>query len=152
MKLWITSFLAIVLFMSCSKSPKCWEENKNEGIIDSSLSVSFTCTVLSDQKEFVINDFFEYGQIFDNSFMGVGTCVTSFIDFANYSLLGLYTTGQCEVKYLREVIVNESDNRYEYTVYVKSCGNCKKEENSYNWVTVPKLPQGWTVSFEIESK
>jgi hypothetical protein len=132
--------LLTALFFSCSKNPKCWGNDKNEGIINTSIDIK--CAPKADQPEFVILDNSSFIQSFDS------TCPLPNIDFSTESLLGLYADGECEVKFIREVTRVESEKKYHYKVNVKDCGYCKKLGYSYNWITVPKLPSGWTVTFE----
>lgn len=91
-------------------------------------------------------------KFFNNQQTGLVNCELPHIDFDNRSLLGYYTTGGCEVKYIREVINNESEKKYHYKIIVKNCGTCKKESYSYNWSSAPKIPEGWNVTFEIAHK
>lgn len=136
-------FLVLALFIgSCSKSPKCWGKDKNEG--DISESIKITCPPSSGDR-WVINNQSAYQQTFDS------ICVLPLIDFNNYTLLGLETTGDCETRYIREVI-REDNGETHYKVIVKSCGTCKKIAISYNWVTIPKIPDNATVTFEIVEK
>ena len=46
----------------------------------------------------------------------------------------------------------DNELKYHYKVTVKSSGLCKVESINYNWVTVPKLPTGWSVTFEVNNK
>ena len=148
-KLLISTVLIIGAFLSCSKSPKCWGDNKNKGIIENSIRID--CEPASEQQEFVITNDSIFEQVFTNPFTGQLYCTLPVVDFNNYSLLGLFTTGSCEIKYIREVNRNESEQNYHYKVVVKSCGTCKKESYSYNWVTVPKIPDDWNVTFDIDN-
>lgn len=150
MRLLLTTILVLVISISCSKSPKCWGENKNKGIIENSIRID--CEPTTEQQEFIIANDSTFEQDFTNSLTGQLNCTLPVIDFNNNSLLGLFTTGSCEVKYIREVTRNESEENYHYKVVVKSCGTCKKESYSFNWVTVPKIPEDWDVIFEIENK
>ncbi|MDY0103852.1 MAG: hypothetical protein RBS07_13035 [Lentimicrobium sp.] len=150
MRLLLTIILVLVFSFSCSKSPKCWGENQNKGIIEESIRID--CELTIKQQEFIIADDSTFEQVFTNSLSGQLNCTLPIIDFNNNSLLGLFTTGSCEVKYIREVTRNESEENYHYKVVVKSCGTCKKEGYAYNWVTVPKIPENWNVTFEIENK
>jgi hypothetical protein len=150
MKLLFTTILIIIISISCSKSPKCWGENKNKGIIENSISIG--CEPATEQQEFLITNDSTFAQVFTNSLTGQLNCSLPVIDFDNSSILGLFTTGSCEVKYIREVSRNENEKIYHYKVIVKSCGTCKKEGYSFNWVTVPKIPIDWNVTFETENK
>jgi len=140
-------FVIIVLSVAlakCSRGPKCWGDDKNEGIIQE--EIGLTCVDIVSQTEFVITNDSQLLSTFK------GACTPPTIDFNVHSLLGLYTTGKCEVKYIREVIRKEEERKYEYTVTLKQCGLCKRAALSYNWVIVPKLPNGWTVDFKIKKK
>jgi hypothetical protein len=133
-------------FLSCSKNPKCRGDDKNEGIINNSVNIDIKCSPKADLSEFVILDNSSFIQTFDS------TCPLPDIDFAAESLLGLYAEGGCEVKFIREVTRLDSEKKYHYMVTVKDCGYCKKLGYSYNWVTVPKLPSGWAVTFDTKKK
>ena len=147
-KILLTTILVIGISFSCSKSPKCWGKDKNKGIIESSIRID--CEPAFDQQEFIINDDSTFKQTFTNAITGQLNCTLPTIDFNNYSLLGLFADGQCEVKFIREVTRQEQEEKYHYKVIVKSCGFCKRNGYSFNWVTVPKIPNNWTVTFEKE--
>jgi hypothetical protein len=142
----LTIILFVGQFLSCSKNPKCWGDDKNEGIINNSFNSDIKCSPKADQSEFTILDNSSFIQTFDS------TCSLPDIDFTTESLLGLYADGGCEVKFIREVTRIDSEKKYHYKVTVKDCGYCKRLGYSYNWVTVPKLPSGWTVTFETKKK
>ncbi len=150
MKLLFVTILATGICMSCSKSPKCWGDNENKGIIENAIRIA--CEPATEQQEFVITNDTTYEQVFTNPSTGQLKCALPTIDFNSSSLLGLYITGSCEVKYIREVNRKDNTQTYHYKIVVKSCGTCKKEGYSFNWVTVPKIPDGWHVTFETENK
>lgn len=142
--------LTFGIFISCAKSPKCWGKNKVKGIIENSLRID--CIPTSDQQEFVITTESEYQQVFVNLISGDYNCSLPEIDFNSNSLLGLHTKGACKTKYIREVTHTENEQQYHYKVIIKNCGICKKEGFSYNWVTIPKIIDGSTVTFETVNK
>lgn len=147
----ISLFLLITgISYSCSKSPKCWGNNKNKGIIESSIQIH--CEPVTEVGNFIIENDSTYQQLFTSSINGQLNCNLPPIDFNTYTLLGLFSDGQCEVKYIREVTRNDSEKNDHYKVIVKSCGTCMSNAYSFNWVTVPKLPEGWKVTFEVENK
>lgn len=147
----LSLFLLIFgLSYSCSKSPKCWGNHKNKGIIESSIQIH--CEPANYQENFIIENDSAYKQLFSYSINDPLNCELPTIDFKKYTLLGVNATGACEVKYIREVSQNDNEQKYHYKVTVKSCGACLKESYSFNWVTVPKLPEGWMVTFETEEK
>lgn len=149
-KLLLAIIFVIGISFSCSKSPKCWGGDENKGIIENSFSID--CEPISDQQEYIINDDSTFTQLFTDTISGQLKCTLPVIDFNNYSLLGFFADGQCEVIFIREVSREEDDENYHYGLNVKSCGTCKSYAYSYNWVSVPKIPDNWTVTFEKEDK
>ncbi len=150
MRILLTILLFNVFFYSCSKSPKCSGEDSNKGIINSSIQIN--CIPTTYQDNFTITTDSAYHKIFSNTLTGQPICNLPKIDFNTYSLLGLRGSGQCEVKFIREVTRIASEMKYNYKLTVQSCGLCKKESYSDNWVTVPKVPSGWIVTYEIDEK
>ena len=138
------------LFSSCSKSPKCWGNDRNKGIINTSILIN--CFPTTYQDNFIITTDSAYQKIFSDTLTGQTVCNLPTIDFSTYSLLGQRASGQCEIKFIREATRIDSEKKYHYKVTAKSCGLCKKEAFGDNWVTVPKVPSGWTVTFEIDEK
>ena len=65
-------------------------------------------------------------------------------------MLGKKASGGCRVGFKREVISDDSNSQYIYKITVCEYGLCKSARISMNWVLVPKLPQGYTVKFEVE--
>ncbi|MDA3780070.1 MAG: hypothetical protein PF487_07635, partial [Bacteroidales bacterium] len=96
MRLLLTTILVIGISISCSKSPKCWGEDKNNGIIENSIRID--CEPTTEQQEYIITNDSTFQQVFTNSLTGQINCTLPVIDFNSKSLLGLFTTGSCEVK------------------------------------------------------
>lgn len=135
------SVLALAI-NSCSKSPKCWGDDKNKG--DIAEHVKIACQPLSGDR-WIINNQNQYEQTFETE------CDPPTIDFTKYTLLGIQTSATCETKYIREVTREENGNAH-YKVTVKSCGNCKKVSITCNWVTIPKIPDNAEVTFDVKEK
>jgi len=93
----------------------------------------------------VITNRASYKALFDS------TCGQPPIDFNSSTLLGLYASGGCEIKFIREV-EKRSDGKIHYKIKVKSCGWCNSLGFSYNWVTGPKVEGPEAVTFEVEEK
>lgn len=140
----IPMMLVSLSLLSCDDSPFCSTgSDKNEGIIESTVPLS--CWLTGNQKEFVIRDDSAYMQLFSDAHQ----CTPPEIDFTRYTLLGLYADGGCEASFARKVTRDDSEDSFHYTVKVKDCGDCESLQVSYNWVLVPRLPDGWTVTFEV---
>lgn len=139
----------ILSLPACSKGPKCWGKDENQGIIDHSIIIDPNCEfnfLNGTAGEFVITEDTLFTQTFSNA------CSLPDIDFTKFTVLGIETSGSCETKFIREVTRLTSEKKYLYKVTVKECGLCKKLSVSHQWVVVPKLPIGWTVSFETIHK
>ena len=136
----------------CSKSPLCWGDDKNKGIIISNLTVNPLHCIdpfqLPDQ-EYVINDYESYINLITDTVYCDSSSLPD-IDFSQNTLLGQYATGGCEVKFIREVTNNSADNEYFYEITVRDCGACERLRYSMNWVIVPKLPENYNVRFNIK--
>jgi hypothetical protein len=161
MKSKVSLFLALLIFgiiNSCSKSPACWGDDENKGIIEKYYNVyDFPMCVeayVSENEKLVIKSSSELLNITDSNCYNLpeaGYSSTSpDIDYNEYSLVGFWTTGQCETKFIREVIKNETDKIYTYKIKVKDCGSCKSERYDANLVLVPKIPDGFIVDFVLE--
>jgi hypothetical protein len=74
------------------------------------------------------------------------------IDFNKYTLLGKYASEGCEVTFQRNVTKNDSEKKYYYKIIVHQCGLCLTNWESMNWVLVPKIPDDYSVEFEVEYK
>lgn len=142
----VICLLCIALLMSaCGKSPFCWGEDKNEGIIEQ--QIDLPCTLIQN-NEAVIDSDSAYATIRASD----PQCKAPEIDFQKHTLLGLYATGGCAMKLKRKVTIDEGERQYVYHVMARDCGICQKMVVAFNWVLVPKLPAGWTVRFELETK
>jgi hypothetical protein len=148
MRILFLTFIIAELVGSCSKSPEYWGENKNKGIINK--SIRFDCSPTTYQENYIVTSDSVYQQTFSNTTTGQVNCQLPFIDFSKETLLGVNATGQCEIKVIREVASIDKENKYHYKVKVRSCGLCKEMAYIDNRVTVPKLPNGWTVTFEVD--
>lgn len=146
MKIKFICFVAVTFcWLSCSKSPACWGKDKAEGIIKETVAID--CWPVSRQTAYSITTQERLEFIFEIENQEP-LCTLPDIDFETESLLGLFTTGECETKYIRSVEESEVDKNITYKVTIKSCGNCSDMDSSYNWVIIPKIPSDYTVKFE----
>ena len=110
------------------------------------------CAPNTSDHQILINDNSTYEATFQDLSAGEINCALPTVNFNEESLLGFYGSGQCNVKFKRDVTRDEDKRQYIYQLKVVSCGACKSLEASYNWVTVPKIPADWTVTYEIKEK
>lgn len=136
--------LSLFIFNSCGTAPGCWGEDKNTGIIQESFNAS--CLPKGGKKQYVITNDSMYKSVFDS------TCASVAVDFKQCSILGQYASGGCTMKLKRDVRSDADNREYVYKLIAKDCGLCKSLQFGYNWVKVPKLPEGWTVRFELKEK
>lgn len=130
-------FIVLLLTIGCSKIGY----DKIEDI----QSISINCFTMSD-NEYVINSESEYYSILDTN-----NCQPTYIDFSKNTLIGKYANGTgCSVEFKRRFFVNQEDNIYLYEIKVKEKGWCKKSDESMNWIIVPKIQNGYSVTFKIK--
>lgn len=141
----ILPFLFFICFTSCTKDP--WI-NIDKGIIDQVISFGSCIPPTITQTEYIIETDSMYQKLLSNSVCSSYTL--PYIDFTQYTLLGKYASGQCKVEFHRQVTKDDVAKTYNFTVYVFDRGLCKKEAIDMNWVTVPKLPQDYSVVFTIK--
>jgi hypothetical protein len=143
-------FLALVaICFSCSKSPLCWGEDKNKGIIEQSVDFGY-CNFGSDEERFIINSEEELDTLINIMENAGSLCEKPDINFNDFTLLGQYASGDCEVKFIREVVRDTNNKKFIYSIKIRDCGSCKKLGYSMNWILVPKLPADWDVEFIIK--
>ncbi len=137
--------LMMVLCGACSKNRICDEPDENHGLILA--SVTDLCLPALGSKTYVIRDEASYQLLFPSA-----ECAERIeIDFRTHSLLGFLVAGQgCSVKFRREVRIDKEAFQYIYKITSITCGKCKEESISYNWVIVPRLLPDWTVRFVAE--
>jgi hypothetical protein len=161
MKSELSLCITLIIFgfiISCSKSPVCWGDDANNGIIEKCYDAhDFPACVescVNEHENLIIRSAVELSSLTDSNCNNLPEAGYSAsppeIDFNEYSLLGFWATGQCETKFIREVIKNETDKKYTYRIKIKDCGTCKSERYDANLVLVPKISDGFTVDFVIE--
>lgn len=148
------------LINSCSKSTTCGGDDINKGIIVKYYNVhDFPMCVqeyVNEYKELIIRSNSELLNITDSNCynlpeVGYSTDPPD-INFNEYSLLGFYSSGQCEVKFIRDVTKSEINNKYSYRIIVNDCGDCKMMRTDANLVLVPKIPDNYIVDFVLEDR
>jgi hypothetical protein len=141
--------LLLLIFCSCGEKDLNCSEDRNSGIIVESVYFDDWCLNDFMDQSFVISDQAQLDSIIGSSSCEEGVDSPD-IDFALYTLLGIYAGGGgCSGSFIREVTRDESAHKFVYEVEVKECGMCSMYFFSMNWVLVPKLPEGWTVEFII---
>ncbi len=71
------------------------------------------------------------------------------IDFSQKTLLGQYTMGGgCTIDFKKSALKDEKHKKILYLVEVQNNGGCAMAGYSMNWITIPKLPKGFTVEFK----
>jgi hypothetical protein len=75
------------------------------------------------------------------------------IDFSEHTLLGKYTTGSgCSVTFEKHVYRDAESKKIIYTITIVEEGNCEMMAMSMNWITIPAVPPGYTVVFQVHEK
>ena len=138
----ILIFAILFLLYSCGK--RCSGKSKFSGVIQTDLNKDCLSSVDFDDGIIIDND-----SVFNYYFDGYyADCFN--VDFNNQTLLGLYADGGCKASFIKNVEIDNSAQKYIYTVKVKNCGLCQALSISNNLVLVPKLPDNWTVEFKVK--
>ncbi|MDR2928417.1 MAG: hypothetical protein LBV41_09520 [Cytophagaceae bacterium] len=74
------------------------------------------------------------------------------IDFSKYTVLGNYAEGACRAVFDRHVTKNIEQQKYIYKINVIYCGMCEKLEADMNFILIPKIEDGFSVEFIVESE
>jgi len=161
MKQTIFVIIAGLLFFSCEKKCKLPDQVIGTGEIVFNAEVIPVFANLSDelysygQKGYIINSenecikneiIFELKVSYDD-----GQTFEP-IDFTIYTVLGKHADGGCMVRFVRDVTKNDILKKYVYTITVFQCGGCYSQDESMNWVLVPKIPEDYTVEFVVKEK
>jgi hypothetical protein len=150
----ILIFLTI-LIAGCSKSNM--EDITSEVEFPSLLmSVCFDKEISEGQDEFIFRteeEFENYAESIKLELLGGGCDTVSLpsIDFDNYTLIAKYTTGGgCEVERRRKVYQADENDSYIYEIKERYKGGCHMLIMNMNWAVVPRIPEGYTVEFEVK--
>lgn len=136
--------VAIVYEGECEKGKILFENlNTSNGLF----------CIVNEENDFIINNQAEYGKLIE--FLSDHNDCQDFslpdIDFLDKTLLGKYSSGSgCEVDFARVIIKDEVDKKYSYQIEVLEEGLCEQLVSSMNWIAVPKIPQNYSVEFEIK--
>ncbi|MFO7869075.1 MAG: hypothetical protein R6U95_07235 [Bacteroidales bacterium] len=166
--------ICICLFLNsgCQKSPECWGGDKDKGLIEEfyPLITVPDCieAYVQENEHLIIRDSIDLLNILDstcNKMYTEGIIDTieyaeyqsevyiffNNINFDNHSILGFWTTGKCEVDFVREVLKDEENMKYIYSIKIKECGWCNSARIESNLVLIPKIEDNYIVDFKIEN-
>lgn len=152
MKQLIKIFLIVILsiqFTTCHKYPRKGESGNHGDIIDSyKLPDCYgPKSTNADADEYIIKSFddLDTSASYYNCVKGQPN-----LDFNTYSVIGKTTRGDCNVKIRRELKIDHESKQYIYTISFKDRGICKKLALNNNLVIVPKIPNDYTVVFNVK--
>lgn len=144
-------FLIISLLLSCNK------EDIITGVIVQEVDLSICLSSVLDYEtdnEFIFKEDSTYDNFLNLHKAEIEQNCENYqfpeIDFSSYSLIGKLTMAEGKIKYYkREVIINDDNSKYIYTITVYTKSFNKIQAVDYNWVLVPKIPENYTVEFNI---
>ena len=109
-------------------------------------------SILPLEDSYVINDDSSY-QLLKTILISNQTCdsiIMPYIDFSIRTLLGLFTDGGgCKICFNKKVLKDMTNKIYTYNIKIIELGRCDKRRTSMNWITIPKIPQGYSVQFNV---
>lgn len=143
----ISALVSISLF-GCGKNKKCNQEDTFSGIVVTQLSITGTpdhriAGVNLSSGFYISND-----SVYKSTFKYSSNLPA--IDFTQYDLLGNVGNSYCKVSFHKEVIADSVAKKYHYKLFAYYCSTYNQKACfNYNWVLVPKLPQGWEVTYDL---
>lgn len=141
-------FAAVIFLFGCGKNKKCNQADTFSGIVLEQLLIAGETNSNSTRVGFTSGFLIRNDSVYRTAFYNPSNLPS--IDFAQYDLLGNYGNGYCKISFHKEVTADSAAKNYHYRLFVYHCSTYhQKGCSSYNWVLVPKLPQGWTVTFEV---
>ncbi len=73
-----------------------------------------------------------------------------YIDFEQRSLLVKYVQATaCAVTYYHQILADPDSKTYFYQLDVSLSGDCTTDLSEYVWLSVPKIPEDYTVDFQV---
>ena len=138
----MTLFTGMVCFTSCHRDVK-----RNKGVITEELGD--VCPSMLG-SEYVITSSSELSA----ALAGSGCTSSSFnVDFTKNTLIGRRVTGKCKFKKIfNQVKRDDSAKRLQFSILLRSKGNCESEFSQWSWVVVPNFPSDYTVFFAVEER
>ena len=150
MKKLLLILLMVILYCSCEK--------KDE-IVDITNQCIFPednykpCYSISADT-IIIQDTNTYYNVFNTNNLTNYNCDTVSlpdIDFNTYSLLGILTIGSgCSADYKRKIFKDISNKKIIYSISIEYSGLCEMLIYNWNFTLVPKVPDEYTVDFQLE--
>jgi hypothetical protein len=141
-------FLLLVFgFLACDKCEI--PETTQSGNIIHNVVVRENSTALTNFDTVLVNDDatnIVYDSI-DVSFDGGLNFVP--IDFSSYSLMAMKTRTNCSATFDRTVVIDDDNQTANYSIRINECPTCVNTIVTDNWVLVEKIPDTYTVTFDI---
>lgn len=136
--------LFLLLCSSCNKD--------NLIIIEGLSTINIADCMLLPQQEYVVSDTASYNALLlhRDSTDECSSYVLPPIDFSQKTLLGKQTiVDGCTASYTYTILADPEKRVYHYQVKAVPGGNCHNEIRNMNWITIPRLPDNYTVQFEV---
>ena len=152
-----TALIGLLAACASSNDPapvdECRSVSYDPGIVQQELNFG-NCFIEKQEDNYVIEDSTEYAAI-KSAFTQSQFCESAdfpVVDFSEYTLLAQWADGGgCSINFYNAVADVSESKEYLFTTTVQECGFCEMYGFSYNWVLVPKLPNDYTVRFQVKS-
>ena len=150
-RFFILSLFASTLILISSSCKKCTvaESNENTGIIvKGAIIYPKTGYLTQDLSTTHFTSASNYIDQFEVSFDGGQTRVP--VNFGSYDVLANPMTIKCKASIERDVSIDNINSIVTYKVTATTCSSCENERYIENYVLVPKIASGMTVSFDSD--
>ena len=133
----ISVALTAFLWTSCCQNPGNTNSGEIIAVIDND------CIEWLDDETMVIRDDSTLNTILRES------CRSYIdVDFSQKSVLAYSRSGGCVIYFERVVSRDTTTRTVKYSLSMEECGWCKVLRTDYNMVTVPFIPEDYTVTFD----
>lgn len=114
------------------------------------LSIPY-CSDFMEEEYLIDNE--ETYELFRTQYADTNLCESHgfpSINFDERTLLGKLTTNTaCSTTNNRTVFADPDEERYLYQINIFPSGDCETVLTNMNFITIPKLPEGYSIAYEV---
>jgi hypothetical protein len=152
MKIFTVALLSLALgffISSCSKKCSVSFTDTNTGEIIPNAIVNAKSSYLTGEMDsnYLINANHPYAYQFTMNLNDADSSVA--VDYTQYSVLGYPILTSCDASFERSVSIDTVNQNVTYKIIVNQCSDCESSILYENYVLVPKIPVGYSITHDI---